>query len=150
MKQNKNIAPAELSYYGLYLLDYLRKYHPDKVSDTPFIAGREEAASETFEKERATGSTVEAAQEEAMRVLLEGLHFSPYALLLEVVENEFADEVAPSDREAFCRELFPYLKNLLGGYDTSDDTFALSPEHDLLYTELTGTVMLYLESYGIQ
>lgn len=32
----------------------------------------------------------------------------------------------------------------------SDDTFALSPEHDLLYTELTGTVMLYLESYGVQ
>ena len=77
MKQNKKTAPAELSYYGLYLLDYLRKYHPDKVSDTPFITGREEAASETFEKERAAGSTVEAAQEEAMRVLLEGLHFSP-------------------------------------------------------------------------
>lgn len=150
MKQNKRIVPAELSYYGLYLLDYLRKYHPDKVSDTPFITGREEAASETFEKERATGSTVEAAQEEAMRVLLEGLHFSPYALLREVVENEFADEVADSEREAFCRELFPNLKNLLGGYDTSDDTFALSPEHDLLYTELTGTVMLYLESYGVQ
>ena len=150
MKVKKNIFPAELSYYGLYLLDYLRKYHPDKVSDTPFITGREEAASETFEKERAAGSTVEAAQEEAMRILLEGLHFSPYALLLEVVENEFADEVAASDREAFCRELFPYLKNLLGGYDTPDDTFALSPEHDLLYTELTGAIMLYLESYGIQ
>ena len=150
MKQNKKTAPAELSYYGLYLLDYLRKYHPDKVSDTPFITGREAAASETFEKERAVGNTVEAAQEEAMRVLLEGLHFSPYALLREVVDNEFADEVADSDREAFCRELFPYLKNLLGGYDTSDDTFALSPDHDLLYTELTGTVMLYLESYGIQ
>ena len=43
-----------------------------------------------------------------MRILLEGLHFSPYALLLEVVENEFADEVAASDREAFCRKLFPY------------------------------------------
>ena len=150
MKQNKKTAPAELSYYGLYLLDYLRKYHPDKVIDTEFITGREEAASETFEKERAAGSTVEAAQEEAMRVLLEGLHFSPYALLLEVVENEFADEVAESGREAFCNELYPYLTNLFGGYDTSDDTFALSPEHDLLYTELTGTVMLYLESYGIQ
>ena len=37
MKQNKNIAPAELSYYGLYLLDYLRKYHPDKVIDIEFI-----------------------------------------------------------------------------------------------------------------
>ena len=150
MKQNKRTAPAELSYYGLYLLDYLRKYHPDKVIDTEFITGREEAASETFEKERAAGSTVEAAQEEAMRVLLEGLHSSPYALLLEVVENEFADEVAASDREAFCREIFPHLKNLFAGYPTTDDTFALSPEHDLLYTELTGTVILYLESYGIQ
>lgn len=150
MKQNKNIAPAELSYYGLYLLDYLRKYHPDKVIDTEFITGREEAASETFEKERAAGSTVEAAQEEAMRVLLEGLHFSPYALLLEVVENEFSEEVQEQEREAFCREIFPHLKNLFAGYLTTDDTFALSPEHDLLYTELTGTVMLYLESYGIQ
>lgn len=149
MKQNKNIAPAELSYYGLYLLDYLRKYHPDKVIDTEFITGREEAAAETFEKERAAGSTVEAAQEEAMRVLLEGLHFSPYALLLEVVENEFSDEVAASDREAFCREIFPHLKNLFAGYPTTDDTFALSPEHDLLYTELTGAIMLYLEAYGV-
>ena len=149
MKQNKRTAPAELSYYGLYLLDYLRKYHPDKVIDTEFITGREEAAAETFEKARLEGSSMEAAQEEAMRVLLEGLHFSSYALLYEVVENEFADEVAASDREAFCRKLFPYLKNLLGGYDTPDDTFALSPDHDLLYTELTGTVMLYLESYGI-
>ena len=149
MKQNKNIAPAELSYYGLYLLDYLRKYHPDKVIDTEFITGREEAASETFEKERAAGSTVEAAQEEAMRVLLEGLHFSPYALLLEVVENEFSEEVQEQEREAFCREIFPHLKNLFAGYPTTDDIFALSPEHDLLYTELTGAIMLYLEAYGV-
>ena len=76
MKQNKKTVPAELSYYGLYLLDYLRKYHPDKASDTGFIAGREEAATATFEKERLAGGTVEDAHEEAMRVLLEGLHFS--------------------------------------------------------------------------
>ena len=77
MKQNKRTAPAELSYYGLYLLDYLRKYHPDKVSDTGLISGREEAASETFEKARRAGSSTEAAQEEAMRVLLEAGNCSP-------------------------------------------------------------------------
>ena len=151
MKQNKKTVPAELSYYGLYLLDYLRKYHPDKVSDTYLIAEREEAAATTFEKERSAGSTVEYAHEEAMRVLLHGLHFSPYALLREVVENEFADEVAESGREAFCQRLYPHLTNLFAGYGTSDDTFALSPEHDLLYTELVGTVMLYLEvGHGVQ
>ena len=102
MKQNKKTVPVELSYYGLYLLDYLRKYH-DKASDTGFIAGREEAATATFEKERLAGGTVEDAHEEAMRVLLAGLHFSPYALLTEVVEREFADEVAEQEREPFCR-----------------------------------------------
>ena len=52
---------------------------------------------------------------------------------------------------AFCNELYPYLTNLFAGYDTSDDTFALSPGHDLLYTELVGTVMLYLEGgHGVQ
>ena len=151
MKQNKKTVPAELSYYGLYLLDYLKKYHPDKVSDTDLIAEREEAATTTFEKERLAGGTVEHAHEEAMRVQLRGLHFSPYALLREVVENEFADEVAESGREAFCRKLYPHLTNLFAGYGTSDDTFALSPEHDLLYTELVGTVMLYLEgTHGVQ
>ena len=151
MKQNKKTPPAELSYYGLYLLDYLRTYHPDKVSDTDLITEREEAATATFGKERLVGSTVETAHEEAMRVLLRGLHFSPYALLTEVVEREFADEVAEQEREAFCRKLYPYLTNLFAGYDTSDDTFALSPEHDLLYTELVGTVVLYLEEgHGVQ
>ena len=145
MKQNKKTVQAELSYYGLYLLDYLRKYHPDKISDTNLIAEREEATTSTFEKERLAGSTVEYAHEGAMRVLLRGLHFSPYALLREVVENEFADEITETDREAFCNELYPYLTNLFAGYDTSDDTFALSPEHDLLYTELVGIVMIYLE-----
>ena len=151
MKQNKKTVQAELSYYGLYLLDYLRKYHPDKISDTNLIAEREEATTSTFEKERLAGSTVEYAHEGAMRVLLRGLHFSPYALLREVVENEFADEITETDREAFCNELYPYLTNLFAGYDTSDDTFALSPAHDLLYTELVGTVMLYLEgTHGVQ
>ena len=31
-------------------------------------------------------------------------------------------------------------------YDLSDDNFALSPEYDLLYTELTGAVILYIEA----
>ena len=34
-------------------------------------------------------------------------------------------------------------------YDLSDDNFALSPEYDLLYTELTGAVVLYIEEYGV-
>lgn len=150
MEQGKKIVPAESSYYGLYLLNYLRKYYPDEVSDTYLIAEREEAAATTFEKERSVGNTVECTHERVMHVLLHGLHFSPYALLREVMENEFADEITESDRKALCNELYPHLTDLFAGYNTSGDAFTLSSEHDLLYTELMGAVIPYLESYGIQ
>ena len=61
MKQNKKTVPAELSYYGLYLLDYLRTYHPDNVSDTYLIAEREAAAPTPSAPERSPGRTIEHA-----------------------------------------------------------------------------------------
>ena len=67
----------------------------------------------------------------------------------EVVENEFADEVPEKKREAFIRKLLPPVGNVFSAYDLSDDNFALSPEYDLLYTELTGAVVLYIGEYGV-
>ena len=61
MKQNKKTVPVELSYYGLYLLDYLRKYHPDKASDTVSLPDARKQPPPTFEKERLAGGTVEDA-----------------------------------------------------------------------------------------
>ena len=67
----------------------------------------------------------------------------------EIVENEFADEVPEKKREAFIRKLLPPVGNVFSAYDLSDDNFALSPEYDLLYTELTGAVVLYIGEYGV-
>ena len=84
-----------------------------------------------------------------MDTLLRGLRYSKYAILREVVENEFADEVPGKKREAFIRKLLPPVGNVFSAYDLSDDNFALSPEYDLLYTELTGAVVLYIGEYGV-
>ena len=65
------------------------------------------------------------------------------------MENEFADEVPGKKREAFIRKLLPPVGNVFSAYDLSDDNFALSPEYDLLYTELTGAVVLYIGEYGV-
>ena len=51
--------------------------------------------------------------------------------------------------EAFIRKLLPPVGNVFSAYDLSDDNFALSPEYDLLYTELTGAVVLYIGEYGV-
>ena len=147
--KKKNEGQTDFSYYGLYLLDYLHTNRFEQATDTAFIRERADRAAETYEQARLDGYLAEGAQELAMNVLLGGLHYSKYAILREVVETEFADEVPEEKREAFIQKLLPLVDAVFSIYDLSDDDFALSPEYDLLRTELTGTVVLYIEKYGV-
>ncbi len=64
------------------------------------------------------------------------------------MENEFANDVPEAKRESFSRKLLPLVGNVFSVYDLSDDNFALFG-YDLLYTELTGAIVLYLDEYGV-
>ena len=99
--KKKNEGQTDFSYYGLYLLDYLRTNKFEQADDTAFIRERADRAAETYERARLEGYPADGAQELAMDTLLRGLHYSRYAILREVVENEFADEVPEEKREAF-------------------------------------------------
>ena len=141
-EEKKNEGQTDFSYYGLYLLDYLRTNKFEQADDTAFIRERADRAAETYERARLEGYPADGAQELAMDTLLRGLHYSRYAILREVVENEFADEVPEEKREAFVLKLLPLVGNVFSVYDLSDDNFALSSDYDLLYTELTGGLLL--------
>lgn len=149
MNKKKSQEATGLSYYGLYLLNYLQENRFEEVTDTAFIRERSDRAAEVYERARLEGYPAEGAQELAIKGLMEGLRYSKYAILREVVENEFADDVPETEREAFTRKLLPLVGNVFSIYDLSDDNFALSPDYDLLYTELTGAVALYIEAHGI-
>ena len=139
---------TDLSYYGLYLLKYLKENHPDKASDTDFIESRADHAAEVYEQSRLEGYTPEGAQELAMAALTKGLHFSKYNTVIEVLWNEFGDEVEPGNAPAFALTLQPALEEVFARYPLTDN-FAYTSEYDLLYTELTGAVATYLEEHGI-
>ncbi len=147
--KKKNEGQTDFSYYGLYLLDYLRNNKFEQATDTAFIRERADRAAETYERARLDGYPAEGAQELAMNILLGGLRYSKHAILREVMETEFADEVPEEKQEAFIQKLLPLVDAVFSIYDLSDDDFALSPEYDLLYTELTGAVVLYIEEYGV-
>ena len=147
--KKKNEGRADFSYYGLYLLDYLTTNKFEQATDEAFIRERADRAAEAYERARLEGYSADGAQELAMKTLTEGLRYSKYAILREIVENEFAGEVPETEREAFTRKLLPLVGNVFSIYDLSDDNFALSPDYDLLYTELTGAVALYIEEYGV-
>ena len=137
--KKKNEGQADFSYYGLYLLDYLRTNKFEQADDTAFIRERADRAAETYEKARLEGYPADGAQEQAMDTLLRGLRYSRYAILREVVESEFFDEVPEEKQEAFILKLMPLVGNVFSVYDLSDDNFALSSDYDLLYTCLLYT-----------
>lgn len=60
-------------FYGLYLLRYLQEENDPRQTDDDFINGRAEAAAEEFELASREGVSVDASQERAMAVLMDGL-----------------------------------------------------------------------------
>ncbi len=145
----KSNAQTELSYYGLYLLNYLQANKFEQAADAAFVQYRADEAAAVYERARLEGYPADGAHELAMNTLVEGLHYSKYNILREVVESEFYTEIPEGKRDAFTMKLLPLVDNVFSIYNLSDEHFAYSSERDLLHSELTGAVILYLEAYGI-
>ena len=64
--KKKNEGQTDFSYYGLYLLDYLRTNKFEQADDTAFIRERADRAAETYERARLEGYPADGAQELAM------------------------------------------------------------------------------------
>jgi len=136
-KKNKQ----ELSYYGLLLLSYLKESHPPKASDNDFITLRSEWTAEAYADAVANGYSQSSAEEIASSILYEGLLFSRYDTLRNVLINEFT--IVPAERiNTLAMELLAPAEEVFNEYPI-DDSFASSPEYPLLYTELVGFIDLW-------
>ena len=82
----------------------------------------------------------------ASEVLYQKLHFSKYDTLVSILMEEFSEELP----EPLPHRLAPILlgnksiQAVFSGYELHDD-FDGSREYELLYTELTGTILLLIE-----
>ncbi|MDL2224218.1 DUF1896 domain-containing protein [Bacteroidales bacterium OttesenSCG-928-M06] len=133
----------ELSYYGLLLLSFLKESHPDKANNQDFILLRSELAAESYAAAIADGYSQLSAEEIASSVLYEGLLFSPYDTIRNVLINEFT--IVPSERiDSLAMELLVPAEEVFSEYPI-DDSFANSPEFTALYTELVGFIDLWRE-----
>ena len=141
----------EFSYYRLRLETYLKDYHPERLADEAFIRARSDAAAEAYEDAFRQGYPVLEAGYIATEVLFAGLHFSPYYMLEQIIENEFANVVPPERAADFALRLLQSdtIRETIEKYEPGDD-FDGSPEYDQLYTELTGVIVELLEADGVK
>ncbi|ATV32121.1 DUF1896 domain-containing protein [Prevotella intermedia] len=146
MNKKQNIKQG-LSYFLLKLRSFMRERHPERLQDTEFITARADMALITYCDAVAQGFTHPEAESMASEVLYQGLHFSKYDTLVSVLENEFERELPAPLPE----KLAPILLSNKAVQTTFDkfgltDTFAENRQYDRLYTELTGTIVLLIES----
>ena len=141
----------EFSYYRLRLESYLKDYHPERLADEAFIRARSDAAAEAYEDAFRQGYPVLEAGYIATEVLFAGLHFSPYYMLEQIIENEFANVVPPERAADFALRLLQSdtIRETIEKYEPGDD-FDGSSEYDQLYTELTGVIVELLEADGVK
>jgi hypothetical protein len=145
MKYNSNLEPAEMSYFRLNLLSYLRDSHPNKANDLSFIAGRGDIAAEAYSEAVKSGLDHIQAAEIANETLFKGSHFSPYNIIVEILWNEFFDEVPPGKAQTKAKDLLPECQAVFAKYNLNDD-YAETTEYQSLYTELVGTILILLEN----
>jgi hypothetical protein len=145
-RKRKTHAP-DISYFRLSLIDFLKESHPERLKDNRFIIACADAAAETYEHAIRNGDTPVEAAEQANAVLFRDLQFSKHDTLVNILWNEFVNEVPENDAKSLAIELLPDCEQVFAQYPLSDG-FAYEPEYDLLYTELTGTIALMIESHN--
>lgn len=136
----------EINYFRSILQQYLNEHHPEMMKDESFIASRSEEALTVYLNELENGASHIDAEATANEVLYNGLHFSGYDMLVEVLWNEFADSIPQGLAERLGAILWgnTAIKKTFAKYKP-DDNFDNSTEYNLLYTELTGVIQLIIE-----
>ena len=142
-KKRKN-AP-DISYFRLSLMDFLRESHPERLKDKRFIIACTNAATQVYEQAIRTGAAPDEAIYRANAVLYRGLQFSKHDTLVNILWNEFTNEVPEETANDLAIRLLPECEQVFAQYPLSDG-FAYEPEYELLYTELTGTIAFIIES----
>ena len=146
---NKNIEPVELSYYRLSLQSFLQDSHPELANDSEFIASRGDLAVQTYSQSIKNGQSHNHAEALASEVLYKGLYFSKHDTIVNVLWNEFYVEVPQGSAKNLAQKLLVFCESIFAKYPLSDH-FAYEPEFNQLYTELTGTIVIWMEENELQ
>ena len=139
----------DLSYFRLRLQELLNASFPEKANDQKFIEQRSSWAADAYEGAFSSGNAVEQCNDIANYILFEGLHFSKFDTVFQVVCNEFDTIMADEELRPFALKMFTVCEPIFSGYELTDDS-AYGYEFDLLYTEITGTIAIWIEENGLQ
>lgn len=118
----------EQDYFTLYLQSHLQSDFPDvlarlnTVEIENLVSERVNQAASVFEQQRLAGKDVLQAQEVAIAELTNGLSFSTYSFLDNLLKTEFVADyqrlTASDKRQTFLIAICPLLERLVQKYES--------------------------------
>lgn len=140
----ETLQKSDISYFKLRLLELLHESYPEFLHDFDFIEGRSEASAEVYENAIKTGHNHIEASHLANKTLFANLPFSKMDLVFKVVCEEFYRDIANDALRSFAEQMLPVCQEVFDKYELHQD-FEDDAMYDSLYTELTGTIQIWLE-----
>ena len=144
-----DIQKKDLSYFRLRLQELLNTSFPEKANDQKFIDQRSLWAANAYEAAFRSGNTIEQCNEIGNYILFENLHFSKFDTVFQVVCNEFDTIMADEELRPFALKMYPICEAVFFSYELTVD-FAYGYEYELLYTEITRTIAIWIAENGLQ
>lgn len=143
-KTSKNI-----SYFKQRLQELLYSSFPELAHDQKFIEQRSKWAANAYEGAFIAGNPVIECEQIASEILFEGLYFSRFDTVFQIVCNEFDHLMADEELRPFALRMLAVCSPVFNKYELSDD-LSYSPNFDELYSELTGEIALWIAEHGLQ
>jgi hypothetical protein len=121
---------------------------PELSGNRTFINRRSQLAASSYEGAFRSGNSPEVCLEIAEFILFENLHFSKFDTVYHVVCREFDSVMADEELRPFALKMLPVCEPVFAQYHLSEE-FSDSPEFDMLYSELTGAIQIWIEGNGL-
>lgn len=138
----------DLSYFTLRLQELLNVSFPKESRDASFIHQRSQSAADAYQQAFRDGNSIDECEYIADRALFEGLYFSKFDTVFKVVCNEFDRIMMDEELRPFALKMMAVCDPVFEQYALTDD-FEDSNDYNQLYTEITGTIQIWIEENGL-
>ena len=139
--------------FTLQLTQYISENHPERIEDKEFIRQRGENALAVYVGCSRQGMSVEESTREANEVLYQGLHFSPYRMIADIVETHCSHlPLSEEGRHVLAMTILHMSKDVLAEAYTpaTADTFEGSYGYHRARTQIKRIMNKYLYDNGLQ
>ena len=136
-------------YFKQLLTENLQESFPLLAEDTKLINQRARWAFSAYEGALSGENPESECLKIAKAILFEGLHFSKFDTLVDVLRYEFSHILKENQLRPAAIKVLPLCEKVFARYNLTDD-FLYNIEHDQLYRELKETIAKKLKENGIQ